>query len=364
MFWVDLLKLANQKERTIMGLMSGTSADGLDIVIAKFTGFGRNSSFQLVKFHSIPYSADFRKKIVDLYDPAKSSVKDICLMNFEIGKIHSQMIKPFCKNVDLIGYHGQTVYHMPEQGATLQIGEADVLAVETNIPVVHSFRTKDVALGGQGAPITAYFDWVFFRKPNSVVLNIGGIANVTYTENPVIAFDTGPGNCLIDIYVKESFGLEYDDGGKLASQGKLDEKILFKLIEKDKTYLERNPPKTTGREWYNKEFIHDLPLKDLNVLRTLTYFTSWCIHENIKRYIGKVDRIYVFGGGALNKVMMDDLKSFGYKVLIPSKTFAKAREALAIALLANDFIGGLNTSITTVTGAKRACILGKLSIPW
>ncbi len=364
MFWVDFLKLADRKERTIMGLMSGTSADGLDIAIVEFSGFGRDSSFQLKQFYSIPYPFDFRKRIVDLYDPTKSTVRDICLMNFEIGKVHSQMIKAFCRNVDLIGYHGQTVYHMPEEGATLQIGEADVLAVETNLPVVHSFRTKDVALGGQGAPITAYFDWVFFRKPNSVVLNIGGIANVTYTSEPVMAFDTGPGNCLIDVYVKESFGLEYDEEGKLASRGKIDPKILGKLIEKDKAYLEKKPPKTTGREWYNREFISDLPLEDFDVLRTITYFTSWCIHENIKRYLGKIERIYVFGGGALNKVMMGDLRSFGYKVLTPSKTLAKAREAVAIALLANDFLGGLNTNITTVTGAKRACVLGKLSVPW
>ncbi len=364
MFWTDLLKLASKKERVIMGLMSGTSADGLDIAIAKFTGYARNSSFHLVSFHSVPYPSEVRSKIIDLYDPAKSSVKDVCLMNFEIARIHAKMIKNFCKGVDLIAYHGQTVYHMPNEGATLQIGEADVIAVETGVYVVHSLRTKDVALKGQGAPITAYFDWAFFRKPNSVVLNIGGIANVTFTNEPVIAFDTGPGNCLIDLYVKENFGMEYDNEGKLAAKGKIDEEILNKLIEKDRAYLEKRPPKTTGREWYNIHFIADLPAKDLDVLRTLTYFTSWSIHQNVRRYLGKIERIYAFGGGALNKVIMNDLRSFGYKVLIPNKTLAKAREALAIALLANDFLAGLATNIVTVTGASRPCVLGKLSTPW
>lgn len=366
MYWDTFLELINKKERTIMGLMSGTSADGLDIAVASFSGMGRQTNFRLVDFKSIDYPEKFKQRIIRTYDPTLSSVKDVTLMNFEIARMHARMIKKLNLDykLDVIGYHGQTVYHMPQEKATLQIGEADVLATELGVPVIHSFRTKDMALGGEGAPITSYFDWVFFRKPHTVVLNIGGIANVTYINDTVLAFDTGPGNCLIDLYVKENFNLEYDKNGNLAKRGKINHKILQKFIEKDKDYLNRKPPKTTGREWYNKEFLAELPIKDYDILRTLTYFTAFSIHENIKRYLPKTERIYVFGGGAFNKVMLEDLRSFGYKILVPDKTFAKAREAISMALLANDFLNGVPTNIPSVTGAQKPVLLGKIALPW
>ncbi|WP_041082758.1 anhydro-N-acetylmuramic acid kinase [Thermotoga profunda] len=364
MYWNNFLELINKKERTIMGLMSGTSADGLDIAIVSFSGAERRTNFRLIDFKSLDYPEEFKQRIIKTYDPSISSVKDVTLMNFEIARMHAKMIKQLGIKVDAIGYHGQTVYHMPQERATLQIGEADVLAVELGVPVIHSFRTKDVALGGEGAPITSYFDWVFFRKPHTIVLNIGGIANVTYINDTILAFDTGPGNCLIDLYVKENFNLQYDKNGNLASNGKIDRRILEELIEKDKDYLNKKPPKTTGREWYNKEFLRGLPVRDYNALRTLTYFTAFCIHENMRRYLPKVERIYVFGGGAFNKVILEDLRSFGYKVLVPTKTLAKAREAISMALLANDFLNGVPTNIPSVTGAQRAAILGKVALPW
>ncbi len=364
MLWSNFVELLNKKERTIMGLMSGTSADGLDVAVVKFTGSGRSTKFRLIHFQSIDYPQDFKKRIITTYDPLLSSVENVTFMNFEIARMHAKMLKHLNMKVDAIGYHGQTVYHMPQKGATLQIGEADVLAVEMNVPVIHSFRTKDVALGGEGAPITSYFDWAFFRKPNTVVLNIGGIANVTYINERVLAFDTGPGNCLIDLYVKENFNLQYDKDGNLAGKGKIDQQILKELIKKDEDYLNRKPPKTTGREWYNRKFLEGFPARDYDTLRTLTYFTAFCVHENIKRYLSKVERIYVFGGGAFNKILIQDLKSFGYKVLLPHKTFAKAREAISMAFLANEFLNGMPANIPSVTGAKRPALLGKVSLPW
>lgn len=364
MYWSTFLELLNKKERIIVGLMSGTSADGLDIAVVSFSGSARQTTFRLLDFRSIDYPEAFKERIIKTYDPYSSSVRDVTLMNFEIARVHANMVKRLNIKADAIGYHGQTVYHMPQEKATLQIGEADVLAVELGVPVIHSFRTKDMALGGEGAPITSYFDWVIFRKPRTVVLNIGGIANVTYIDGTVLAFDTGPGNCLIDLYVKKNFNLEYDKNGDLATKGRIDHKILQKLIERDEDYLNRKPPKTTGREWYNDEFLSGLPKKDYDTLRTLTHFTSFCIHKNIERYLSKVERIYVFGGGAFNKVILEDLRSFGYKVLIPTKTFAKAREAISMALLANDFLNGVATNIPTVTGAKRSAVLGKIALPW
>lgn len=364
MHWDTFLELINKKQRTVMGVMSGTSADGLDVALVTFTGSGRQTSFKLVDFRSLDYPEDFKNRILKTYDPNVSSVKDVTSMNFEIARVHAIMLKNLNMKADVVGYHGQTVYHMPQQGATLQIGEADVLAVELGIPVIHSFRTKDVALGGEGAPITSYFDWAFFRKPHTIVLNIGGIANVTYANDIVLAFDTGPGNCLIDLYVKENFGLEYDKDGALASRGKINQQILTELIQRDEDYLNRIPPKTTGREWYNREFLLGLPAKDYDTLRTLTYFTAFCIHENIRRYLPKVEKIYTFGGGAFNKTLIHDLRSFGYKVLVPERTFARAREAISMAFLANEFLNGMPTNIPSVTGAKRPALLGKISVPW
>ncbi|ABV34081.1 anhydro-N-acetylmuramic acid kinase [Pseudothermotoga lettingae] len=364
MYWADFLKLLDKKKRTIAGLMSGTSADGLDIAVVSFDGASRETKFKLLDFRSFDYPETFKKRIIETYDPSKSTVKDVTFMNFEIARIHAAMLKQLSQEIDAIGYHGQTVYHLPENGATLQIGEADVIAVETNLPVIHSFRTKDVALGGEGAPITAYFDWVFFKRPHTVVLNIGGIANITYINDVVLAFDTGPGNCLIDLYVKESFGILFDKDGELARRGKVDDKILHELIRRDQEYLNKRPPKTTGREWYNERFIEGVEKGSFDVLRTLTYFTAFCVHENMKRYLPEVERIYVFGGGAFNKLLLEDLMRFGYRVFVPNRTFAKAREAICMALLANEFLNGVTTGMPSVTGAKRPAVLGKIAFPW
>ncbi len=364
MLWNNFVELLNKKERRLIGLMSGTSADGLDIALVSISGSARQTTFKLLDFRSFDYPEEFKERVVKTYNPAVSTVKDVTLMNFEIARMHANMLKKLSYTADAIGYHGQTVYHMPQDGATLQIGEADLLAVELNMPVIHSFRTKDVALGGEGAPITAYFDWVFFRKPHTVVLNIGGIANVTYIDDTVLAFDTGPGNCLIDLYVKDNFGMEYDKDGNLASQGTIDKKLFEELLKRDEAYMNRKPPKTTGREWYNNEFLQEMPKRSLSALRTLTYFTAFCVHENMRRYLPKIEMIYVFGGGAFNKTLIADLRSFGYRVLVPEKTFAKAREAVSMALLANEFLNGAASNMPSVTGAKRCAVLGKLSLPW
>jgi len=366
--WEKFLKLLKKDERVVLGLMSGTSADGLDIALVKVSGKTQDLRFSLEFFKSIPYPKDLREKIIRAYNPNVSTVKDITELNFALAREHVKMIKGLGLQFDLIGYHGQTVYHMPEAGATLQLGEADVLAVELGVPVVHSFRTKDMALGGQGAPIVSYFDWVVFgRESGTATLNIGGIANLTYLSKKrenVIAFDTGPGNCLIDVVVNKYYSQPFDIDGKIAKKGKIRDDVIELLMMKDADYIEKSPPKTTGRERYNEEFLDGIKCPPKDLVRTLTRFTALSIHLNIKKHVPKTKKLIVTGGGAFNPVLTDDIRSFGYEVEIPDKTFVEAKEAIAIAVLANEFLNGVTTNIPNVTGAEREATLGKLSLPF
>ena len=364
--WKRFIDLLNKKERIILGLMSGTSADGLDAALIKISGSEKNTKFKLLKFKSIPYKNDFKEKIIKSYNPKTSTIKDIAYLNFQISKKHAEIIKSLNWKYDLIGYHGQTVYHNPSEGYTLQIGEADVLSTELNVPVIHSFRTKDVALGGEGAPITSYFDWIYFKNhQETATLNIGGISNITYLspeKDKIIAFDTGPGNCLIDTIAKIFFNKSYDKNGELAKKGDINKNIFDNLLNKEKEYLYKKPPKTTGREIYNKDFLSEvLDYNPYDLIRTLAYFTAYTIHKNLEMHGPKVKTLIISGGGAYNPVLINDIKSFGYNIEIHE--FIESKEAIAIAVLANEFLNGKNSNIKSVTGAKRECILGKLSIP-
>lgn len=361
-------KTTKKDERVVLGLMSGTSADGLDIALIKVSGKAQDLKFSLEFFKSIPYPKELREKIIRAYNPNISTVKHITELNFVLAREHAKMIKDLELKFELIGYHGQTVYHMPEAGATLQLGEADILAAKLGVPVVHSFRTKDMALGGQGAPIVSYFDWaVFGKKSGTATLNIGGIANLTYLSEKrenVIAFDTGPGNCLIDVVVNKYYSQPFDVDGKIARKGKIRNDVIELLVNKDTEYIERRPPKTTGRERYNERFLNDIKCAPDDLVRTLTRFTALSIHLNIKKHVPKTKRLIITGGGALNPVLIEDIRSFGYEVEIPDKTFVEAKEAIAIAVLANEFLNGVTTNIPNVTGAERETTLGKLSLPF
>ncbi|SHE80166.1 anhydro-N-acetylmuramic acid kinase [Marinitoga hydrogenitolerans DSM 16785] len=364
--WNNFFNILNKKERIILGLMSGTSADGLDVALVKVSGREENTKFELLKFKSITYSTSLKEKIIRSYNPDISTVKDIAYLNFYIAKKHAEMIKSLNWEFDLIGYHGQTVYHNPKEGYTLQIGESDILAVELNVPVIFSFRTKDVALGGEGAPITSYFDWIFFRdRKKTATLNIGGISNITYLsekKEEIIAFDTGPGNCLIDSIANLFFNQSYDKDGNLSKKGKINEEIFNKLVSRETKYLNKKTPKTTGREIYNENYLSDLlSYNPYDLIRTLTYFTAYTIHKNLELHVPEINTLIISGGGAYNPVLIKDIKSFGYNVEIHQ--FIESKEAIAMTILANEFLNGINSNIVNVTGAKRECILGKLSLP-
>lgn len=365
--WKTFADFCNEDEHVILGLMSGTSADGLDIANVKFRLNGKEITYEILDATSIEYGRDFQKRIIDAYSKETSNVEYITKLNFEIAKQHAHMIKKLNWEYDFIAYHGQTVHHLPSFGATLQIGEPDVLSVVLEKPVIHGFRTKDMALGGQGAPISAYFDAYFLLKDiKTVVLNVGGISNITsFTKDgQLIAFDTGPGNCLIDEVCQRFFGERYDKDGTLSSKGYVEEKILEKLISKSYEYIQKTPPKTTGREVFNFDFITDILnyTSKENLLRTLVKYTASMIVINLKRYLSDVNKIIIFGGGAYNKTLVKDLIDFGYSVEIPDDTLINFREAIAIAFLGELFLRG-QVFEKTVTGAQRPSLLGKLSLP-
>lgn len=368
--WRDLLDLFEKRQHVVLGLMSGTSADGLDIAQVKFS-WEKQLSFEFINAVTVSYERSFREKILRAYDKRFSDVEYLTILNFEIAREHAKMVKNFDFQCDFVAYHGQTVWHAPDRCATFQLGEPDVLAVELKKPIVHGFRTKDVALRGEGAPISAYFDWFFLMggDPSTAVLNVGGIANVTAVDQlgNLIAFDTGPGNCLIDIVAQNFFGRDFDEGGSLSRNGRINYELLSKMLEHERGYISRKPPKTTGREIYNMNFLEKLGalklLHPADLLRTMVAFTTRMVRENLSLHLPHVKKLIVTGGGAYNQTLLEDLRQLNFEVKVPEKALIDFREAIAIAFLGELFVRGLAPS-KTVTGAVRSCVMGKLSLPW
>ncbi|HLB05619.1 MAG TPA: anhydro-N-acetylmuramic acid kinase [Thermodesulfobacteriota bacterium] len=395
-----LIEVFDKPARTILGLMSGTSHDGIDAVIAKIIAFGARSKVTIIHHNTYPYPTGLQGRIGRAFNGGTSA--DICRLNFDLGEAFSDAALKCIKEaglekkgVDVIASHGQTVYHIPPiegaKGSTLQIGEASVIAERTGILTISDFRTRDMAAGGQGAPLVALADHILFQEKGKVraLQNIGGIANVTVvTEkvDDVIAFDTGPGNSLIDEAVRiltdgrESFDMD----GRTASAGKVDEVLLKELM--NHPYLSMNPPKSTGRELFGKEMAQLLTRlvtgeagrrkgrKPEDLIATLTMFTARSIYNAYERFIFpryRVDEVVLSGGGSRNPVLVQHLKDLFEKVgkARPTILFidelgipSSAKEALSFAILANETISGNTGNLPKVTGAKKAVVLGKISL--
>jgi len=371
MTWSNFGEILSKESRNIVGVMSGTSADGLELALTRCAGSGKKMKVELLKHSSVAFDRAFQDEVVATYNPSTSGVDRVNRMNFLIGRTHARHIKSFLNSlaapVDAIAYHGQTVYHDPADGSTLQIGEADFVSHETGLPVIFDFRKKDMVVGGEGAPLIPYLDWILFEE-GTYAVNLGGIANVTYVSESfdgVIAFDSGPANCLIDLTVKKYFNVDYDRDGLIASRGKIDGSILETLIERDRTYFLRKPPKSTGREIYNETFLEGITHeKPEDLVRTLVRFTVHQLVESIRSYLSLGNEIVVTGGGALNPVMMEDLKTLsGLKVIVPDRAFLQAKEAMGMAVLAQEFLNGVGANVPSVTGARQRVVLGKLALP-
>lgn len=372
-----------------IGLISGTSLDGIDVAVCRIEGHAQSAEIELVAFDMVPYPTEVREELLNLYEDSSNAIARICSMNVVIGKQFAaaalQVLESAGLSADdvvLAGSHGQTVWHQPEgEGelivpSTLQIGEASEIAIALNCPVVADFRVADMAAGGQGAPLASYLDWAVFGDAhiNRAVQNIGGIGNVTWVPasasvNDVIAFDTGPGNMLIDALVSRLTNGEqgYDADGAIAANGTVDYDLLNQLMQDP--YLNEAPPKTTGREYYGREFVDDIlaahPL-DANVVATVTAFTAHSIADAYRRWLPDLpDEVYVNGGGARNPVLMrmlgDALDGIVVRPTDDLGMSADAKEAICFALMAYDSAAGYPTNIPGATGAKRAVALGKIT---
>lgn len=391
-----LIKLQNKKKKLVIGLMSGTSVDGIDAALVEIKGNGINTKFKELFFKTYPYPKGLKELILKNSLKESSNVEDICRLNFLIGKLFAKAAIKLCNDygisineIDLIGSHGQTIHHLPEEKklfgekikSTLQIGDPSVIAKLTGVVTVGDFRVGDMALGGQGAPLVPYFDFLTFRsqKVNRALLNIGGISNITLLKkganiDDVIAFDTGPGNILIDLLTKKFFNKKFDKDGKIALSGNFNEKLFKRIIEID-DFINKKPPKSTGRERYNEKFLNkalerfnNLPSRD--VITTFTEYTAYSVFFNYQKFLRRIceiSELLVSGGGSNNPYLMKYLqKYFGAKVRVKKvendKMSVDSKEAVCFAIFANETISENPINIPSVTGAKSKTILGKICL--
>jgi len=349
--------------------MSGTSLDGIDVAVVEIQG----RRISTVGFLSTPYSPAVRTAILAVSDTT-TQTSAISRLNVQLGELYARAVLRAVERfgpVELVGCHGQTIYH--EGGSnTLQIGEAAVIAERTGLPVVSNFRARDIAAGGQGAPLVPFVDYLLFRhaKRTRIALNIGGIANITVIPagapaDQVVAFDTGPGNMAIDSLVR-TMGKPYDRGGKIAASGNVDRALLDELL--DDSYYRRKPPKSAGREQYGAAFVEKLvktglPLRDL--VTTATVLTSATIALAVRKFaVGATDLI-ASGGGVHNAQIMAHLAGFLPGVAISTTTDhgidADAKEAVAFAILAHETWRRKPSNLPSATGARRAVVLGSIT---
>jgi len=370
----------------VAGIMSGTSLDGIDVAIVDIAG----RRIRPVAFRSTPYSSAVRKAILDVSN-ATTTTAQIARLHFLLGELYARAVQDAVRRnrvggVELIGCHGQTIYHQGESeaflgkpiAATLQIGEAAVIAERLGVPVVSDFRTRDMAAGGKGAPLVPYVDYLLFRstRRGRVALNIGGIANITAIPpgaqpDEVFAFDTGPGNMVIDALTTEFTrgSQHFDRDGRIAAGGKVNRALLDTLLAD--SYYRQRPPKTAGREQYGAEFIArlkrtGLPLRDL--ITTATAFTAAAIASGVERFVRsrmRVDEMIASGGGVHNTTLMAYLQAFLPNVrMARSDEYgidADAKEAVAFAVLAYETWCGRPSNLPSATGARRAVVLGKIT---
>jgi anhydro-N-acetylmuramic acid kinase len=390
-----LRQIAEKPSRNILGLMSGTSLDGLDMALCRCTGSGAGTKVEVLHFETTVYNDAFRNEIASVFSKKMVDLEKLTLLNAWVPLQHADIINDFLRRngvhnneVDLIASHGQTIYHapktlhqLPEFGnATLQIGDGDHLAVHTGIITISDFRQKHIAAGGEGAPLAVYGDYLVFgsQTENRVMLNMGGIANFTWlpagcSTSQVFCTDTGPGNTIMDAYMKKYFnGMRYDDGGQTAASGKVQQTLLQALLADP--YFQLPFPKTTGPEWFNLNFLERIMLSTMpegaaheDVMATLNAFTAYSIADAVKITCNTGQAITVFasGGGMHNNLLMKTLSG-----LLPFCRFTDtrsvgvhpdAKEAVLFALLANECVAG------TVTGSAAPGFIpvkmGKISLP-
>lgn len=386
-----LVSIAQKPVKLGIGLMSGTSLDGLDIALCEFTDTGLNTQFKLLNFTTISYAEDFKNEVRSIFSKRSVDLEKVCLLNDFIGTYHGELIlkalaewsvKP--TEVDFIASHGQTIYHAPKSlhkqagypNATLQIGDGDHLAVKTGILTISDFRQKHIAAGGEGAPLALYGDVLLGSKPgeNRILLNIGGIANLTYLPadddlEKVLCTDIGPGNTLIDAACKKYFNQPYDKDSRIALAGNTNQQLLEALLVHP--YFTASAPKTTGPELFNLAYVEQAQqvsgttnVSPEDIVKTLTDLSAQAIADFIKKNF-PVDDLHLFasGGGASNPLLMQLIKEALPEAIVADTAALginpDAKEAILFALLGNEALAGE----PIIIGNNPAVLMGKFSFP-
>ena len=390
-----LTEIASKDERIIIGLMSGTSLDGLDVAICKIKKNGFDTEVTVQHFETVEYDSPFRNKLKETCFKENISLKNLTLLNKLIGECHAEIIKDLLKkwnisnaNIDLIASHGQTVYHTPshpdmESGhgsATLQIGDGDQIAVQTGITTISDFRQKHIAAGGEGAPLAVYGDLLLFgeKENNIVLLNIGGIANFTFipagVSGKIISSDIGPGNTLMNQWTVHNFSDQfYDKDALIAMNGNVSKPLLDALQKH--SFFNIPFPKTTGPELFNLEFLNTAikhsGINDLNagdIMATLNKFTADIICNSLQPYAKNNNtKLYISGGGTHNPLLMqyliENLNHFIITDINTKGISPDAKEAVLFAILANECVAGNPDTFKNISDLIPAVSMGKISFP-
>ena len=388
----------------VAGVMSGTSADGIDVALVRIQGRGFNTRFELLNHEHYNYSAPVRRLILSTMNAGSASVAELSRLSFLLGELYADAVLKTQRaakvEAELVGCHGQTIYHQGEKKAflgrpiacTWQIGEGAVIAARAGKPVVSDFRTGDMAVGGKGAPLVPFLDYALFRhrRLGRIVQNIGGIGNLTAipagaTAEQVIAFDTGPGNMVVDALTERFFKQRYDSDGKIAARGRVNEQLVQRLLRV--AFFQQPPPRTAGREEFGREFAakfmeyfnnrsqHTHRKED--IIASATALTAASIATSIERFVLSRNlkpetrnwELIASGGGTRNRTLMRMISGRIPKLAIRLRTTdefglpSEAKEAVAFAVLAYQTWNQLAGNIPSATGAKKAAVLGKVSYP-
>ena len=390
-----LYEIAKKPSRKVLGLMSGTSLDGLDIALCELEGAGKDTKMSLLNFTTVPYEQTMKEEILSIFSKASVSLEKLTLLNPWIAIQNANMIKQALnawgikvEDIDLMASHGQTIYHAPKSlhpndafgPATLQIGDGDHLAMHTGIITISDFRQKHIAAGGEGAPLAVYGDYLLCTdaKENRLLLNIGGIANNTYLPangklDQVFSTDTGPGNTMMDAFMRQYFNADYDKDGMVAKKGTINEALL-KAMKAD-SFFNVPLPKTIGPELFNLGFIENAQLASgtthlamEDIMATLNRLTAETIVDAIKIHVPSSDHytLYTSGGGMHNQLVVDHIQSLLPHITIKSSEtigiHPDAKEAILFAVLANECVAG-EPMYAGGNATKIPVTMGKISLP-
>ncbi len=390
-----LYRIAARPARLVIGLMSGTSVDGLDVALCRIEGSGTGTKLTLLEFETVPFDETMKNAVRSVFSKEQVNLQRLTILNPWIALQHAAIISDCLERwnidpaeVDMIASHGQTIYHAPKSlhhdprfgNATLQIGDGDHLALATGIITLSDFRQKNIAAGGEGAPLAVYGDYLLFSKEGEqrILLNIGGIANFTFLPadldtRKIFSTDTGPGNTMMDACMLKLFGKAFDEAGAVASSGKIHEALLAAL--KDHAFFTQPLPKTTGPELFNAAYLEQAQersgttnMKAEDLMATLSRFTVDTICQAIRQVvIGQPVSVFASGGGIHNDHLRKQLQEAlpGYRIETTADLHINpdAKEAILFALLANECVAGDPATWREGNKGMPAVSMGKISFP-